>query len=102
MADERTPMVSSLTRLRPGIRGQLLIAPAVLLVLMAVLGFASHRELSKAADLAAQSKQETETVEVLRDSNSRMFEGERFQYLALRALSAKDFKDQLAEATDVQ
>src|SRR6266513_352521 len=94
-------MVSSLTRLRPGIRGQLLIAPAVLLVLMAILGFASYRALAGAAHLAAQSKQELTTVEVMRDSNSRMFEGERFQYLALRATSAKDFADQRGEAVHV-
>jgi hypothetical protein len=94
-------MVSSLARLRPGIRGQLLVAPGVLLVLMGVLGFTSYHQLSNAAKLAAQSKQETEIVEVLRDSNSRMFEGERFQFLALRATSAKDFADQRGEATDV-
>src|SRR5690242_10706460 len=94
-------MVSSLTRLRPGIRGQLLIAPAVLFVLMAILGFASYSQLSNAAKVAAESKQETNTVEVLRDSNSRMFEGERFQFAALRASSAKDFADQRGEATDV-
>jgi methyl-accepting chemotaxis protein len=94
-------MVSFLARLRPGIRGQLLIAPAVLLVLMGVLGFASYSQLSRAAKIAGQSEQETNTVEVLRDSNSRMFEGERFQYLALRADSAKDFADQRGEATDV-
>jgi methyl-accepting chemotaxis protein len=94
-------MVSSLTRLRPGIRGQLLIAPVVLLVLMAILGFASYNALAGAAHLAAVSKHELNTVEVMRDSNSRMFEGERFQYLALRATSAKDFDDQRGEATDV-
>jgi methyl-accepting chemotaxis protein len=94
-------MVSSLTRLRPGIRGQLLIAPVVLLVLMAILGFASYSALAGAAHLAAVSKHELNTVEVMRDSNSRMFEGERFQYLALRATSAKDFDDQRGEATDV-
>jgi methyl-accepting chemotaxis protein len=94
-------MVSSLSRLRPGIRGQLLIAPVVLLVLMAVQGFASYAQLSDAAKVAAQSKQETDTVEVMRDSNSRMFEAERFQFLALRADSAKDFADQRGEATDV-
>jgi methyl-accepting chemotaxis protein len=94
-------MVFSSTRLRPGIRGQLLIAPAVLLVLMAVLGFTSYHQLANAAKLAATSKHETGTVENLRDSNSRMFEGERFQYLALRATDAKEFADQRGEATDV-
>jgi methyl-accepting chemotaxis protein len=94
-------MVFSSSRLRPGIRGQLLVAPAVLLVLMGILGFAGYRQLSRAAGLAEQSKQETVTVENLRDSNSRMFEGERFQYLALRATSAEDFADQRGEATDV-
>src|SRR3954453_17549995 len=94
-------MVSFLTRLRPGIRGQLLIAPAILLVLMAVLGFTSYSQLSHAAKVTKDAKKETDIVEVLRGSNSRMFEGERFEFLALRATDAKDVADQRDEAIRV-
>jgi methyl-accepting chemotaxis protein len=86
---------------RLGIRGQLLIAPAVVLVLMAVLGFAGYRGQSNLATHAQRSATETTAVEVLRDSNSRMFEGDRFVSLALRATTAKDFKDNQSEQTRV-
>ena len=55
---------------RLGIRGQLLVAPAVVLILMAVLGLAGCRGLQAAADTAKASAAETKAVEVLRDSNS--------------------------------
>ena len=86
---------------RLGIRGQLLIAPAVVLVLMAVLGLAGIRGQSNLADHAKLSAKETAAVEILRDSNSRMFEGDRFLSLALRATTPKDFKDMVAEQADV-
>jgi hypothetical protein len=86
---------------RLGIRGQLLIAPAVVLVLMAVNGVFSYRGQANLADHAKLSANETTAVEMLRDSNSRMFEGDRFLSLALRATTPKDFKDQVAEQADV-
>src|SRR5690349_24404718 len=86
---------------RLGIRGQLLIAPAVVLVLMAVLGFAGYRGQSNLADHAKRSAAETSVVEILRDSNSRMFEGDRFLSLSLRATTPKDFKANVAEQADV-
>src|SRR3954471_12041204 len=86
---------------RLGIRGQLLVAPAVVLVLMAVLGLAGIRGLRDAAQTARTSAAETTAVEILRDSNSRMFEGHRFQSLALAADNRKDFDDMLAENADV-
>src|SRR3954453_6817279 len=88
-------MTSPFSRL--GIRGQLLVAPAVVLILMAVLGLAGYRGLSAAADTARASATETTAVEVLRDSNSRQFEGHRFQALALRATTRKEFKEMVAE-----
>src|SRR5262249_19081095 len=39
--------------------------------------------------------------EILRDSNSRQFEGDRFQHLALRSTTRKDFDDNRGEAADV-
>src|SRR6187549_2920232 len=86
---------------RLGIRGQLLIPPAAVLVLMAVLGLAGIRGLKTEASAARSAAAETTAVEILRDSNSRMFEGHRFQSLALAATTPKDFKDMVAEDTDV-
>jgi methyl-accepting chemotaxis protein len=86
---------------RLGIRGQLLIAPAVVLVLMAILGLAGYRGQSNLAAHAERSAKETTAVETLRDSNSRMFEGDRFLSLALRATTPKDFKDLVSEQADV-
>jgi methyl-accepting chemotaxis protein len=86
---------------RLGIRGQLLIAPAAVLVLMGVLGLVGYRGLADAADQARVSAAETTVVENLRDSNSRTFEGDRFLSLGLRATSAKDFKDMRAQDVDV-
>src|SRR3954451_2289771 len=86
---------------RLGIRGQLLVAPAVVLILMAVLGLAGVRGLRAAAQTARTSAAEITAVEILRDSNSRMFEGHRFQSLALAADNRKDFDDMLAENADV-
>ena len=82
---------------RLGIRGQLLIAPAVVLVLMGVLGLVGYRGLADSSRQARISANETTSVEILRDSNSRMFEGDRFMSVGLRATSAKDFKDMRAE-----
>ena len=92
-------MTSPFSRL--GIRGQLLVAPAVVLILMAVLGLAGYRGLSAAADTAKASAAETTAVEILRDSNSRQFEGHRFQALALQAENAKDFGEMRDEDADV-
>ncbi len=86
---------------RLGIRGQLLIAPVVVLVLMGVLGFAGYRGQSNLAGHAKTSADETTAVEMLRDSNSRMFEGDRFLSLALRATTPKDFKEMQGEEADV-
>src|SRR6266536_3511777 len=62
----------------------------VLVFLMAVLGVQSYRALGDAAQLARASNAETTAVEILRDSNSRNFEADRSQYLALHARTAKD------------
>jgi methyl-accepting chemotaxis protein len=86
---------------RLGIRGQLLIPPAVVLVLMTALGLAGIRGLKNEAAAARSSAAETTAVEILRDSNSRMFEGHRFQSLALAATTRQDFKDMVAEDADV-
>jgi methyl-accepting chemotaxis protein len=86
---------------RLGIRGQLLIAPAVVLGLMALNGLFSYQGQASLADHAKRSADETTAVEILRDSNSRMFEGDRFVSLALRATTPKDFKDQVSEQADV-
>jgi methyl-accepting chemotaxis protein len=86
---------------RLGIRGQLLIAPAVVLLLMTVTGVAGYRAQSSLAGHARDSAAETTAVEILRDSNSRMFEGDRFMSLALRATARKDFKDMASEDADV-
>src|SRR3954451_23070350 len=86
---------------RLGIRGQLLIAPAAVLILTSILGVISIHQLGASADMASDQAAETTAVEILRDSNSRQFEGDRFQYLALGATSQKDFDDNRAEAADV-
>src|SRR3954451_8466511 len=92
-------MTSPFSRL--GIRGQLLVAPAVVLILMAALGLEGYRGLRAAADTAKASAAETTAVEVLRDSNSRQFEGHRFQALALQAENAEDFGEMRDEDADV-
>src|SRR5215510_10139949 len=86
---------------RLGIRGQLLIAPAAVLILTAILGFASYRQLDDAAATAKLGAAETTAVEILRDSNSRQFEGDRFQHLALASHTMKEFDDNRAEGADV-
>jgi methyl-accepting chemotaxis protein len=86
---------------RLGIRGQLLIAPAAVLILTAILGITSYRQLDDAAGVAKLGAAETTAVEILRDSNSRQFEGDRFQHLALASDNKKDFDDNRAEAADV-
>jgi methyl-accepting chemotaxis protein len=86
---------------RLNLRGQLLIAPAVVLVLMTVLGVASYRALAGAARKARAAQAEVTAVEILRDSNSGQFEGDRFQYLAVRATTAKEFTAMRGEAADV-
>jgi len=86
---------------RLGIRGQLLIAPAAVLILTTILGVISVRQLGASAEMAKQQAAETAAVEVLRDSNSRQFEGDRFQHLALRSSDKQEFDENVAEATDV-
>jgi methyl-accepting chemotaxis protein len=86
---------------RLGLRAQLLIAPAVVLILAAILGLTSYRQLDSAATNADLAAANTTAVEILRDSNSRQFEGDRFQHLALAATSKKEFADNRAEAADV-
>jgi methyl-accepting chemotaxis protein len=86
---------------RLGIRGQLLVAPAVVLILTAVLGVTSFRQLDAAATTAKRGAGEITAVEVLRDSNSRQFEGDRFQNLALRAGTQKELDANRAEAAAV-
>src|SRR3954463_9541503 len=92
-------MLALLARL--AIRGQLLIAPALVLTVTAVLGVISYRELDAAAQMAKVSAAETTAVEILRDSNSRQFEGDRFQNLALASDNKKDFDENRAEAARV-
>ncbi len=77
------------------------MAPAIVLVLTAIIGITSYRQLDKTADNAKGAAAETTAVEILRDSNSRQFEGDRFQNLALTATSAKEFDANRAEAADV-
>jgi hypothetical protein len=86
---------------RLGIRGQLLVAPAAVLILTAIIGITSYRQLDDAAGVAKLGAAETTAVEILRDSNSRQFEGDRFQHLALASDNQKDFDDNRAEAADV-
>jgi methyl-accepting chemotaxis protein len=86
---------------RLGIRGQLLLAPAIVLILAVVLGAVGYRQLGTAAVNARTGARETTAVEGLRDSNSRMFEGDRFQALALRSTSKKEFDENRGEAADV-
>ena len=86
---------------RLGIRAQLLVAPALVLVLMAVLALTGYRGLRQDAATARASAAETNAVEILRDSNSRQFEGHRFQALALQAETAKEFGEMRDEDADV-
>jgi methyl-accepting chemotaxis protein len=86
---------------RLGIRGQLFIAPAAVLILTAILGVTAFRELGSTAANAKLSAKEVNAVEVLRDSNSRMFEGDRAMNLALSSTTKKDFEDNRGEAANV-
>jgi methyl-accepting chemotaxis protein len=86
---------------RLGIRGQLLVAPAAVLVLTAILGVISIRQLGASADMAKRQAAETAAVQILRDSNSRQFEGDRFQHLALASTDQKEFDANRGEAADV-
>src|SRR3954468_20029290 len=86
---------------RLGIRGQLLVAPAVILILMTALGLTAREGFSNAAATARDSAGETKAVEVLRDSNTEMFEGHRFQALALTASERKEFEELVDEDADV-
>ena len=86
---------------RLGIRGQLLIAPAAVLILTTILGVISVRQLGASAEMAKQQAAETAAVEVLRDSNSRQFEGDRFQHLALGSTTRRSSTTTAAEAADV-
>ena len=81
-----------------GIRAKALVAPALILVLTAALGLASLSALSGAADRSAASERAAAAIETLRDSNSRQFESDRLQYLALRATTPKDAHDAAAES----
>ena len=80
------PLPAALT----GIRAKVLVAPALILALTAVLGVASLNALGGAADRSAASERAAAAIETLRDSNSRQFESDRLQYLALRATTPKD------------
>ena len=90
----------SSTRLlrRLSLRAQLLIPPGLVLVLMLVLAFTAVKALNRSAQTAQTFAEEVTLVETLRDSNSRGFESDRWQHLALRATNAKEFKESQAEA----
>src|SRR3954447_3920126 len=88
------PLPAALT----GIRAKVLVAPALILVLTAALGLASLSALSGAADRSAASERAAAAIETLRDSNSRQFESDRLQYLALRATTPKGAHDAAAES----
>src|SRR5690349_10900546 len=95
----RSNMPALSTRL--GIRGQLLVAPAAVLILTAILGVISIRQLGASAEMAKRQAAETAAVQILRDSNSRQFEGDRFQHLALASPDQKEFDANRGEAADV-
>ena len=84
-----------------GIRAKLLAPPAVLLIFMAVLGAIALHELRIAADLSVRSRAATAAVELLRDANSRQFESDRFQHLAMHAHEPGEQRDAIDEATGV-
>jgi methyl-accepting chemotaxis protein len=71
------------------------------LVLMLVLGISAIRSLQQGASTARASRAEVVLVELLRDANSRQFESDRWQHMALRATDADGFKESQAEAVDV-
>jgi methyl-accepting chemotaxis protein len=96
-----TPAMSIFSRVRVGLRVKLLAAPAILFALMLVLGLAARAQLHHTAALTDRAQQATQEVEILRDSNSRQFEGDRFQWLAIHANDAKEAKDARGEALDV-
>ena len=85
---------------RLGIRGQLLIAPAVVLIFTAVLGAISYGQLNTAAQMAKVAAAETVAVETLRDSNTLQFEADRFQHLAIQAASQEELDGNRDEAAD--
>jgi methyl-accepting chemotaxis protein len=80
------------------LRAQLFIPPGLVLVLMLVLALTAVKALNRSAQTAQKFAEEVTLVETLRDSNSRGFESDRWQHLALRATNAKDFKASQAEA----
>jgi methyl-accepting chemotaxis protein len=94
--------VPKLTRLtaRGGLRAKILAAPALALLLMAVMGAVTVAKLSTAASLSRSMTDRTEEVEVLRDSNSRQFESDRHMYVALHASEAEERADAIGESLD--
>jgi methyl-accepting chemotaxis protein len=83
---------------RGGLRVKLLAAPVVAIVLMAAMGAVSAAKLSSAATQARSMATRTTEVEVLRDSNSRQFESDRFMYLALHATDRKEVDGLIEES----
>src|SRR4051812_30257830 len=98
-ADYSGTMSSPFSRL--GLRAQLLVAPAAVLILAAIISLTSYRQLDGAATNAKLAAANTTAVEILRDSNSRQFEGDRFQNLALASTSKKEFDANRDEAANV-
>ena len=82
-ADDLGPNVRRRSPASASVGQLLVIAPAAVLILTTILGVISVRQLGASAEMAKQQAAETAAVEVLRDSNSRQFEGDRFQHLAL-------------------
>jgi hypothetical protein len=72
-----------------GVRAKLLAPPVTLLAFMAILGGVALHELGVAADLSTRARAATAAVELLRDANSRNFESDRFQHLALHSHDAR-------------
>jgi nitrogen fixation/metabolism regulation signal transduction histidine kinase len=68
---------------------------------MAILGGVALHELGVAADLSTRARAATAAVELLRDANSRNFESDRFQHLALHSHDAAGVKENTAEAMTV-
>src|SRR5262245_17078525 len=84
---------------RVGIRAKILIAPAVVLLLTAIIGLFATMKLQRAADLAHAQSDRTSEVELVRDANSEQFESDRFQWLALSE-DANNEPKAAAEARD--
>jgi methyl-accepting chemotaxis protein len=93
--------MSTIARLRPGLRVKLLAAPALLFVLIVVLGLAARAQLHHTAALTERAERATAEVDLLRDSNSAQFEGDRFQWLTIHAEDPKEAEDARGEASDV-